>query len=789
MDKLMTLGIALTAIDKFTKPMEKVQKNIGAFSKKISKTKIDNLSKGIEDVESKISRLNSLKLKLEHRLKRSKKNADSLRHNINRVTDQLSKLNQKKLNLTNDLKHANTEAKYLDERMKRFGLTMTKYGALTAAAGRIATNKLKSTVLAFKDLEKAQGDLLSVGMSEKGTIPTIEAGKKMMRKYAGVMVDEFAKAAYDIKSGISTLSDDGVAAFTEMATLTARATKSSSEEMTKLFALGHGIFKRMDESDFDFGKRFSAGIAGAVQIFRTEGSDLTQAISSVGSVAHAMGVSFEEELAVLGTAKKSFKDGAEAGTSYRAFLSSAVQAQQKLGISMTDTHGKLLPMRMILEQIKKKFGDLNAMEMKEIKDAFGSEEAVKIITALIEKTDMLAKSEKKLKSANLSDVRSMAQARNKGREYELMLQRLSLVSIAIGEKLSPVFNKLAKWIGKISAKIEAFINGSQLGKWTVYTAAVLSVLALTLGTVGLAVGAFTAYIGFAGKALSLFSVLSKAGAIGMVFLQAAMSPVVLIAAAIAGVVYLIIDNWGALAAWFSQLWQGISSIFESAASWITLLMSNPVEAISVAWASLVSWFGSFWDSVKALYTDGASYIGNIFTSPVKWIKSVWFDLLAWLGKKIDSIKGVVNAVSRFVGQGDVFKIGVDASGAPDSKDGAFVAKAKNSDTSQKTLSALKDIADNTSLKRPKIADFVPTKKIKHGKISGGNRGKRSGSSAGTDSIRSSAASGGRGGNAYTINIRILGNEPADIAVKLKSLLPSLIKDIEQNTLARGMYDL
>ena len=41
----------------------------------------------------------------------------------------------------------------------------------------------------------------------------------------------------------SSLSDEGVAEFTALAALTAKATKSTASEMTSLFATGYGIYK------------------------------------------------------------------------------------------------------------------------------------------------------------------------------------------------------------------------------------------------------------------------------------------------------------------------------------------------------------------------------------------------------------------------------------------------------------------------------------------------------------------------------------------------------------------
>ena len=49
--------------------------------------------------------------------------------------------------------------------------------------------------------------------------------------WAGTTKSDFITAAYDIKSGIASLTDEGVAQFTELAALTGKATKSTTEEM------------------------------------------------------------------------------------------------------------------------------------------------------------------------------------------------------------------------------------------------------------------------------------------------------------------------------------------------------------------------------------------------------------------------------------------------------------------------------------------------------------------------------------------------------------------------------
>lgn len=117
------------------------------------------------------------------------------------------------------------------------------------------------------------------------------------REYEGTALGE-----YDIKSGIASLSDEGVAEFTSLAALTAKATKSTAGEMTSLFATGYGIYKDYysDLSDMEFGEMFSAGISDAVRAFKTSGSGMAQAIQNLGASATTAQVPLEEQLSVLG---------------------------------------------------------------------------------------------------------------------------------------------------------------------------------------------------------------------------------------------------------------------------------------------------------------------------------------------------------------------------------------------------------------------------------------------------------------------------------------------------------
>lgn len=150
------------------------------------------------------------------------------------------------------------------------------------------------------DTQDALAELKSLGVVDLAAVES--AAKSFSDTWAGTSKSDFISAAYDIKSGIASLSDEGVAQFTELSGLTAKATKSTIGEMTSLFATGYGIYKDYysDLSDMEFGEIFSAGISTAVKNYKTSGSQMAQSISTLGATATSAKVPHEEQLAILG---------------------------------------------------------------------------------------------------------------------------------------------------------------------------------------------------------------------------------------------------------------------------------------------------------------------------------------------------------------------------------------------------------------------------------------------------------------------------------------------------------
>jgi len=698
-DKVKKANYALKDVEKELKSLEKAKLVLERDFKK-GKISAEDFEKELKNINSKIETLNKKKLSINKELQKTKSEFDKTKNEIDRTGSLIDKLNSKKLSLKNKLLQAKNAAEEVNERLRKIGTTIAKVSTLSAVAGRAVLSPLKDMVITYQEIEKAQGDIASLGIDEKGIAKITKAAKEMANQYAGITAPAFIKASYDIKSGIASLSDEGVAKYTKLAAMTAQATKSSVEEMTKLFALGYGIFKKANESDFDFGKRFSANIAMAVKAFRTDGSDLVQGISNIGAVAKSFGVTLSEELAIIGNAKAAFNSAAEAGTAYRAFLGSAVNAQEKLGLVLTDSTGKLLPMVEIIKRIKAKFGEtLDANEMNQLKQAFGSEEAVKIITALYHKTDQLKKSQEELSHATMKNVEEMAKARNRGKEFELLQQRISNLAATFGKFLAPAVSWVSDKIGKLAMWLDKVANSNSFVKYIFYAVAAFGALAAVLGTVGIALSAFITGLSFVTGALSIkvailktaefaikaYSFATKAAAFATKLFNLAlrMNPIGLVITAImalvAGVIYmykkfqwfrdgvsalwgfikeifkysplgLIINNWSVITDFFSSLWENVKSFFSSAWDDIKSILENgwdfvkkvfswsPIGLIVNNWDKIKAFFSSLWDGIKLIFASSIEAIKSFFASPIDFIQNVWNSIIGFFNNFWGNLK-------------------------------------------------------------------------------------------------------------------------------------------------------
>ena len=374
------------------------------------------------------------------------------------------------------------------DKFKTYGLVV-----MTVAAGML--NMMSGTVMAQAASEKALGELSSVGIQNLQALE--QAGQDFSGTWAGTTKAQFITAAYDIKSGIASLSDEGVAEFTRLAALTGKATKASTAEMTSLFATGYGIYKDMYAglSDMQFGEVFSGGIAASVKAFKTTGSGMAQAISTLGASATSAKVPLQEQLTILGMLQATMT-GSEAGTKYRALMQSAASAGEKLNLRFLDANRQLLSMPEILTTLRKKYGDtLDAMEKLELQKAFGTDEAVQAINLLYGKVGELTNNITGIgtamdQGAAFTEVMAKAMNQDIGAGIALLGQRMNNLMGIIGKQLIPVLLPLFVWIGNVINRLTQLAQEhSTFTRILVIGIAVIASAAFVLGSLAAVLGA------------------------------------------------------------------------------------------------------------------------------------------------------------------------------------------------------------------------------------------------------------------------------------------------------------
>ena len=379
--------------------------------------------------------------------------------------------------------------------------TMQKAGVAMTGMGTAIVGACMGTVTATFDTQDALAEVASLGVEDLGALE--KAAKNFSDTWAGTTKSDFISASYDIKSGIASLTDEGVAQYTELAGLTAKATKATTADMTSLFATGYGIYKNYYSglSDMEFGEMFSAGIATAVKNYKTSGTEMAGAIKMLGASATNANVPMEEQLAILGQLQTTMS-GTEAGTKYKSFLNTAASAGEKLGLNFLDANNQLLSMPDILEQLHGKYGDtIDAVEKKQLKDAFGTDEAIALIDLLYNNTDQLKTGIDDLQTSmdgGVETTKKMAETINDtpAQKFQVLKQQMHNVTEELGQGLLPAVNTGQEAMIGLVQKGSDWVSNNQ------ETVATIMRIVAILGVFLIVAGVVTTIIGTLGKAMT-----------------------------------------------------------------------------------------------------------------------------------------------------------------------------------------------------------------------------------------------------------------------------------------------
>lgn len=554
---------------------------------------------------------------------------------------------------------------------------MVKTGAVMTELGSSIAGAALAPVEATFETRRALGELASLGVKDLEAVE--DAARSFSDQWAGTSKADFISASYDIKSGIASLTDEGVADFTTLAALTGKATKSTVGEMTSLFATGYGIYKGFydDLTDLEFGEMFSAGISKSVQQFKTTGSEMAAAIESLGASATNAKVPLEEQLSVLGMLQATMS-GSEAGTKYAAFIQSAAKGGEELGLAFVDANNQIKSLPEILDLLRGKYGDtIDAIEKQEIATAFGTDEAVDLIDLLYSKTGELQDNVLSLYDAmgqGTAVASEMASAMNETEpeKFERLQQQLHNVAEAAGSTLLPVVNDLMEGAaGVIQKGAEWVENHQNLVRIILLAAltlggflAVAGTCIAVVGGVGIvftkSAGLVKGFIGVIRGLPDLFETIALYGmeagdairngfnsirAAGSTAITAVKNVALQIAsmaktAVISGVTALknmalglvgmakqaIMTAVTAMPGLIASVWSFTAALLANPITWIILAIVALIAALILLWQN--------WDTVTAFLKNAWNTACSKIAAGLEWLKQGFQSIMDWIGEKI-----------------------------------------------------------------------------------------------------------------------------------------------------------
>ncbi|QSV13241.1 phage tail tape measure protein [Photobacterium ganghwense] len=557
---------------------------------------------------------------------------------------------------------------------------------MAGAAGMVGAGfALQQALMPAIEMDRALGEVKSLGVADDQLKTLAQTAMKFSVEY-GKSATEFVAASYDIKSAMGSMAGDELAGVTRSSAILAAATKADTATITNYMGTMYSVFK--DQADRIGKDNWAEQVAGmtakSVEMFKTTGQGMSDAFKGVGALGKTHGVAIEEQMAILGLLQGSMS-GSEAGTRYKAFMNGVVKAQGKLGMAFTDSNGKMLPMFDIMSKLRNQFGDLDSLEIDQIKQAFGSDEAVLLITDLIGKTGDLQSSVKELNDAsNLNTAIKMAHSMTD--QWERLEQGVFAVRTAFGAALLPsllpvvssladgameiirwteLFPNITKYVGYAAMAILGLVAAG--GLLTVVAGAfsiLMSPITLIVTGIGLAIGAVVGLIVYWDKVKAAFgdTAMFKAleNGVGMLrssfcFLYQAIEPLLPLFKWIGVAIFEVLKVLAAIGIGV------ISNLITAGIQFVSYVLTAIVSGVSLVigvFSKLFQFLSAGWQWVMSGFTDtsGFAFIGEMADS----MRNIFGSVFSWFTEKLagiwENLKGLVDWLPGFGGDDESVQV-------------------------------------------------------------------------------------------------------------------------------------
>jgi len=582
--------------------------------------------------------------------------------------------------------------------MKQLDFTLSLIDKLSRPLKQVqgnVTGFAEKSNAAFKQIGGGVLALVGVGMAIKGALsPAIEmfdalndasakgiddSALKTVQRDAltfsttyGASAVAFVQSTESINASIAGLTGKELPKVTKVANTLAFALKSTAAETSEFMGQMFGNFSADAER---LGKvQFAEQLAGKMvymrKTFGAEMSTIKDLMEGARGVGTNYGVGLDEQLAVLGQLNRTL--GTEASSAYEGFMTGALDGAKKLGLSFTDSTGKMLSMPEMLIKLQGKYGkslDGNLKAQAELDAAFGDSSAV--IKHLYGNVAVLQRNITELGGADgLKRTQEMASKMVK--PWDRFVAILTAIKTVIGLTLIPVLypllNRLADMGQTFSRWMQMFPN---IARVVGYAAMSLLSFAAAGAVANIVIGVSRfIMMGWKGlwKAITTLTKIDTAwtwlntkaklawgaamrglrGILMALRMQAILTgaainfmswPILLVIAAIAALAvgcYLLVKYWDSIKAAVMD-----SAAFNAAAEvvkWLAGIFSTAWDSITDGWNNFIAFLTGF--SASETLSGMATGIVSMFDNVWKTIKDGFLKSWGWIVGKLNKIPGV-----------------------------------------------------------------------------------------------------------------------------------------------------
>ncbi|HEA2875838.1 TPA: phage tail tape measure protein [Escherichia coli] len=358
------------------------------------------------------------------------------------------------------------------------------------------------------------------------------------------------------------------------------ATGTASEDMMGLFdTIQKAFYLGVDDTNM---LSFFTKTSSVLKMVNKDGLQAAQSLAPISVMMDQMGMNGE-------SAGNALRKVIQSGLSVKKIRDvNKIMARQKLGVQLdfTDGKGSFGGLDNMFRQLAKLRKLTDVKRTGVLKAIFGDDaETLQVVNALIDKgKDGYDQIQQKMNKQASLNKRVQAQLGTLSNLWEAMTGTATNGLAAIGGAFSGDAKNITQWLGELGEKFTKFADENPR---------------VIRGVVGLA----------AGLAIMKLGLMGVGSAISIVSRIMSMTPIGMIATAIALAAGLIITNWDVVGPYFKKLWETIGPYFEAGWELLKKVFAwSPLGMVINNWGPVVKWFQDMWDKLKPIiewFTDSS----------------------------------------------------------------------------------------------------------------------------------------------------------------------------------------